>query len=82
MARLNFSNPIRFGSHLFRLIHEEHPELVYDLAKIFDRDLSYVSKEVSVLESLGFIKLQKENQHSDQRRNPTEFHQQDLQKLS
>lgn len=45
---------------LFRLIHEEAPESVYNLAKLFDRDLSYVSKEVRVLAGLGLIKLRKE----------------------
>ncbi len=57
--------------HLFRLIHEEHPESVYDLAKLFERDLSYVSKEVRVLESLGLIKLQKKMVQGRERLKPT-----------
>ena len=44
---------------LFRLIHEEKPESVYDLAKLFDGDMSYVSKEVRVLEGFGLIKFLK-----------------------
>lgn len=56
--------------HLFRLIHEEHPESVYDLAKLFERDLSYVSKEVRVLESLGLIKLQKKTVQGRERLKP------------
>jgi len=56
---------------LFRLIHEEQPESVYDLAKLFDRDLSYVSKEVRVLESLGLIKLQKKTVQGRERLKPT-----------
>jgi predicted transcriptional regulator len=44
---------------LFRLIHEDAPASLYDLAKLCDRDLSYVSKEVRVLENLGLIELQK-----------------------
>ena len=44
---------------LFRLIHENHPASVYDLAKLFERDMSYVSKEVRVLEGLGLISLTK-----------------------
>ncbi len=42
------------------MIHEDHPASVYDLAKLIDRDLSYVSKEVRVLEGLGLISLEKE----------------------
>jgi predicted transcriptional regulator len=56
---------------LFRLIHEEQPESVYDLAKLFDRDLSYVSKEVRVLESLGLVKLQKKTVQGRERLKPT-----------
>ena len=55
---------------LFRLIHENHPASVYDLAKLFDRDLSYVSKEVRVLEGLGLISLQKETVHGRERFKP------------
>ncbi len=55
---------------LFRLIHEENPESVYDLAKLFDRDLSYVSKEVRVLEGLGLIKLRKETVQGRERLKP------------
>lgn len=55
---------------LFRLIHEKHPESIYDLAKLFDRDMSYVSKEVRVLEGIGLIKLQKENVHGRERSKP------------
>ena len=55
---------------LFRLIHENHPASVYDLAKLFDRDLSYVSKEVRVLEGLGLISLLKETVHGRERFKP------------
>jgi predicted transcriptional regulator len=55
---------------LFQLIHEKHPESVYDLAKLFDGDLSYVSKEVRVLEGLGLIKLEKETVHGRERLKP------------
>ncbi len=55
---------------LFRLIHENHPASVYDLAKLFDRDLSYVSKEVRVLESLGLISFLKETVQGRERFKP------------
>ena len=55
---------------LFQLIHEKRPESVYDLAKLFDGDLSYVSKEVRVLEGLGLIELQKETAHGRERLKP------------
>lgn len=56
--------------HLFRLIHEEKPESVYDLAKLFERDLSYVSKEVRVLEELGLVKLEKKTVQGRERLKP------------
>jgi len=55
---------------LFRLIHLSHPASVYDLAKLFDGDLSYVSKEVRVLEGLGLVKLEKETVHGRERLKP------------
>ena len=55
---------------LFRLIHESHPASVYDLAKLFDGDLGYVSKEVRILEGLGLIKLKKETVHGRDRLKP------------
>ena len=55
---------------LFRLIHENHPTSVYDLAKLFDRDMSYVSKEVRVLEGLGLISLLKETVQGRERFKP------------
>jgi predicted transcriptional regulator len=55
---------------LFRLIHEERPESVYDLAKLFDRDMSYVSKEVRVLEGMGLIKLSKKTVSGRERFKP------------
>lgn len=55
---------------LFRLIHRHRPASVYDLAKLFDGDLSYVSKEVKTLESLGLIKLEKEVIQGRERRKP------------
>lgn len=55
---------------LFRLIHEDHPESVYDLAKLFDGDLGYISKEVRVLEGLGLIKLEKETVNGRDRLKP------------
>ncbi len=55
---------------LFRLIHENHPASVYDLAKLFERDMSYVSKEVRVLEGLGLISLSKETVHGRERLRP------------
>jgi len=55
---------------LFRLIHENHPASVYDLAKLFDRDMSYVSKEVKVLAGLGLISLMKETVRGRERFKP------------
>ena len=55
---------------LFRLIHENRPGSVYDLARLFERDLSYVSKEVRVLEGLGLILLEKEMVRGRERLKP------------
>ncbi len=55
---------------LFQLIHESHPASVYDLAKLFDRDMSYVSKEVRVLEGLGLISLKRETVQGRERIKP------------
>ena len=55
---------------LFQLIHEKHPSSVYELAKFFSGDLSYVAKEVRVLEALGLIKLQKETVNGRERLKP------------
>lgn len=55
---------------LFRLIHLHHPASVYDLAKLFERDLSYVSKEVRILEGLGLIKLESEFVQGRERKRP------------
>ncbi len=55
---------------LFKLIHSERPDSVYDLAKLFDRDLSYVSREVRVLEGLGLIRLEKQSVHGRERLKP------------
>jgi predicted transcriptional regulator len=55
---------------LFRLIHENQPASVYDLAKLFERDMSYVSKEVRVLEGLGLISLVKETVQGRERFKP------------
>jgi predicted transcriptional regulator len=51
-------------------IHQSHPASVYDLAKLFDGDLSYVSKEVRAIEGLGLIKLEKETVHGRERLKP------------
>lgn len=56
--------------HLFRLIHEMQPASVYELAKLFDGDISYVAKEVRVLAGLGLIELQKEVAHGRERLRP------------
>ncbi len=55
---------------LFRLIHEKQPASVYDLAKLFERDMSYLSKEVRVLEGLGLISLKKETVRGRERFKP------------
>ena len=56
--------------NLFRLIHRHRPASIYDLAKIFGGDLSYVSKEVKVLEGLGLIKLKKDRVKGRERLKP------------
>lgn len=55
---------------LFRIIHQNHPASVYHLAKLFDRDMSYVSKEVRVLENLGLITLLRETVQGRERFKP------------
>ncbi len=46
--------------NLFKIIHNDKPESLYDLSKKIESDISYVSKEVKVLEGLGLISLIKE----------------------
>jgi predicted transcriptional regulator len=55
---------------LFQLIHDRQPESVYELAKFFGGDLSYVSKEVQALKGLGLIHLQKETVNGRDRLKP------------
>jgi predicted transcriptional regulator len=55
---------------MFELIRSGAASSVYELAKVFKRDLSYVSKEVRVLESLGLIELKKESVGGRERMRP------------
>lgn len=56
--------------HLFRLIHESQPQSIYELAKLVERDMGYVSKEVRILEGLGLIKLLKKTVNGRERLKP------------
>ncbi len=47
---------------LIRVIHQEKPQSAYKLAKLVHRDVKSVMTDLNVLESLGLVKLNKEEE--------------------
>lgn len=47
---------------LIRVIHRENPHSAYELAALVHRDLKSVMTDLTVLESLGLIELEKEEE--------------------
>lgn len=45
--------------NMFKVIHNDRPESLYELAQFLGKNLSYVSKEIRVLESMNIIRLEK-----------------------
>lgn len=45
--------------NMFKVIHNEKPDSLYELAQFLGKNLSYVSKEIRILESMNIIKLEK-----------------------
>jgi ATP-dependent DNA helicase RecQ len=55
---------------LLQLLHNNKPESLYELSKLFDSDISYISREVKVLEGLGLVKLVTEIANGRERLKP------------
>lgn len=55
---------------LFKIIHNDKPESLYELSKAFYADISYISKEIRVLEGFGLISIIKENVNGRERLKP------------
>lgn len=55
---------------LFKLILNQKPESLYELAKMANKDLGYVSREIKILEGVGLIKLVSEVVDGRERRKP------------
>lgn len=55
---------------MFKVIHDEKPASLYELAQALGKDLSYVSREVRILESMGIITLKKDEDHGREKIRP------------
>jgi|SRR3989338_1199027 len=43
---------------IFHTIKEQHPESIYELAKLLERDLKSVNTDIEILTDLGFVTLE------------------------
>lgn len=55
---------------ILRVIAREKPTSLYELAKLLDKDQSYVLKEAKILAGMGIIQLKKEKSGSRERLRP------------
>ena len=58
---------------LLHLIKEHHPESIYALAKIANRDLKSVNTDLNLLKELGFVSLEETDEGRHKMRPTIEF---------
>lgn len=52
----SFINPMK--AKIIRAIQKHHPQSIYELAQILEKDQGYIQKEVKFLEGLGILEIQ------------------------
>lgn len=51
-----FINPMK--AKIIRAIQKHHPQSIYELAQILEKDQGYIQKEVKFLEGLGILEIE------------------------
>lgn len=64
----SFINPMK--AKIIRAIQKHHPQSIYELAQILEKDQGYIQKEVKFLEGLGILEIQAVKDHGRTRSVP------------
>lgn len=64
----SFINPMK--AKIIRAIQKNHPQSIYELAQILDKDQGYIQKEVKFLEGLGILEIDAVKDHGRTRNVP------------
>lgn len=52
----SFINPMK--AKIIRAIQKSHPQSIYELAQLLDKDQGYIQREVKFLEGLGILEIE------------------------
>lgn len=64
----SFINPMK--AKIIRAIQKHHPQSIYELAQILEKDQGYIQKEVKFLEGLGILEINAVKDHGRTRNVP------------